>query len=82
MENYYTLTRIEQVKALADPLAVRPVGNPLSRSYEVVLVVGVLDVSQQLPSVADEVETSAQEIPRGSHLGRGDVGLRQEPTPE
>ena len=47
---------------------------------QVVLVVGHLDVGEQLASLADEVQTPAQQIPGRAHARRVDVGLGQHPA--
>lgn len=41
-----------------------------------------LDVGEERGALAHEVKTAAHEIPRGSHLGRVDVGLRHQTSPE
>jgi len=49
---------------------------------KVVLVVGVLDVGQEVAAAADQVEAPAEQIPRGPHLGRVDVGHGEVPAAE
>ncbi len=64
------LASIEVFKDLRDSLAIGPVGDPRGRGREVVLVMGVLDVGEQARSLADHVESSAQQISCGTKLGR------------
>ena len=39
-------------------------------------MMGVLDMGEELGSLADEVESSSEKVSRGSHLGRVGVGER------
>ena len=75
----HALAGIGLVEGLGDAFAVGLVGDLGLGLREVVLVVGVLDVGEQVASPADQVETSAKQIPGRSHLGRIDVGLRRFP---
>ncbi len=67
-------------EGLGDPLPVGLVSDLRARDREVVLVVGVLDVGQEVPAPADQVEPPAKEIPGRAHLGRVDVGLGEGPA--
>jgi hypothetical protein len=67
-------------KTLGDSFAVGFVGHLLRGHVEVVLVVGVLDVRQEVSTAAHQMETPAQEIPGCAHLRGVDVGLGQIPT--
>ena len=60
---------------LGDTGAVSLVGDLLAEWWQVILAVGVLDVSQEISSSAHEVVTSAQEVSGGSHLWWVDIGL-------
>ena len=61
-------------EAFADPLSVGPVGDPFARGRQVVLVMGVLDVGEELSAVTHEVKPPAHQVPGRSHLGRVDIG--------
>lgn len=57
-------------EALRQPLAVGLVGDLLAELGEVVLGVGVLDVTEELGSFAHQMHASAQQIP-GARSSRG-----------
>jgi len=66
----------------ADPLAVGLIGDFLFELREVVLAVGVLDVSEQLSPFSHEVVSSAQEIPGWAHLLGVDISHGDHASPE
>lgn len=59
---------------LGHPGAVALVRDALGERGEIVLAVGLLDVGEKLGPFARKVATPAQEIARGAHLPRVDVG--------
>ena len=67
-------------KRLGDADSVRLVGELGRGRFEVVLVMGVLDMSQKVGATPHEMETPPKQIPRGSHLGRIDIGLGEVPA--
>lgn len=69
-------------KGIGDAHAVRLVGDHGPGLGEVVLVVGVLDMGEELGPLADQVEPPSKQIPSGAHLGGIDVGERDVPTPQ
>jgi hypothetical protein len=67
---------------LGDALSVAPIVDASLRGRKVVLVVGVLNVSEEMASLAHQGEPAAQEIPSRAHLGRVDIGLREHSSPK
>jgi hypothetical protein len=65
---------------VGDPRAIGPVDDLPRGLGEVVLVVGILDVGEELPALADEVEPAPEQIAGRAHLGGIDVGFRDQPT--
>jgi len=62
-------------EVIGDAFAIARVGDALGEGREVVLLVGHLDVGEQLAALTDQVQASAQEIAGGAHAGRVHVGL-------
>ncbi len=60
--------------------AIARVGDPLGEGREVVLLVGHLDVGEQLAALADQGQAPAQQIAGGAHARRVHVGLGQHPA--
>ena len=67
-------------EGLGNALAIGLVGDLRRGHGQVVLVVGVLDVGEQVASSTDEVQSPAKQVASGSHLGRVDVGLGERPA--
>jgi len=67
---------------LGHALAVHLVGDLRGRGIEVVLVMRVLDVSEQVRASADQVGAATEQITGGPHLGWVDVGLGEHPPAE
>ena len=65
---------------LGDALALGYAGYVLLGIREVVLGEGAFDVGDQRGAFAVEEHASSQQIARGAHLGRVDVGHREEAT--
>ena len=65
---------------LGDALPIAPVVDASPGSRKIVLVVGVLDVSEELASLAHRGEASSEKISSGAHLRRVDVRLRKHST--
>ena len=63
-------------EAFGDAGTVGFVGDLFADLGQVVLAVGVLDMSQQLGPFAHQIGTAAQQVAGGAHLGRIDVGHR------
>src|SRR5262245_48071536 len=76
------LTDAGVVEAFADPLPVGAVGDALARGRQVVLMVGVLDVGEELSALTDEVKPPAHEVPACSHLCWIDVCLGEQSSSE
>jgi hypothetical protein len=64
------------------PLAIRAIADAPARSGPVVLVMGVLDVGEQLPAVSHEVQPPAHQVSGRPHLGRINVSLGHHPSSE
>jgi hypothetical protein len=67
---------------LGDALAIGSIGDSGLGCRKIVLMVRVLDVSQELASLADQVEPSTQEVSSGTHFGWVDVSLRKHASSE
>ena len=76
----HTLAHIRLGKRLGDAFAVGLVGDLGLRRSEVVLMVGVLDVREQITAATDEVQPPPQQISRGAHRRGIDVGLGKIPA--
>ena len=66
-------------KCSASPMRF-PWNATLAQRRQHVLTRGVLDVREQLGSLAREVAASAQQVPGGAHLARVHVGHREHPA--
>src|SRR3990172_1719307 len=64
-------------EVIEESLAVGGIGDAFAPGLEIVLVERVLDVSEELAALADEVKAAAQEVPGGPHGLGVDVGLGQ-----
>jgi hypothetical protein len=69
-------------EAFRDPLPVGLVGELLADFGQLVLTVGILDMSQQGRALAHERHPTPQQVPGGPHLGRINVRLGEHPPTE
>ena len=67
-------------KELSNPLSLRFPADVVLNIREVVLIGGILDVSQKLSSLAGEIHSAAEQIAGGAHFGRVDVGHGEHST--
>ena len=67
---------------LHDPGAIGAIGEFSPEDGQVVLRARVLDVGQELAPLAHEVQAPTDQITRGPHRRRIDVGLRQHAAPQ
>src|SRR3990170_4186538 len=69
-------------EVLHQSLPVGRAGDPLLEGWQVVWVDRVLDVGEQLTSLANQVKPTPKEISGRPHLSRVDVGLGQHASPQ
>ena len=72
-----TLEHGEVGEFLCDTLSIASIVDAGFRCREIVLVVRVLDVNEEVASLAHQLESSAKKIPGGAHLGWIDISLRK-----
>jgi hypothetical protein len=59
----HALTSVRLDEGFGDAIAVGLVGDLRRRPREVVLVMGVLDMGQEVPATPDQVESPSKQIP-------------------
>jgi translation initiation factor 1 (eIF-1/SUI1) len=77
-----TLKNGEVGKLLRDTLSIASIVETRSRSRKIVLVVSVLDVHEEVASLAYQLESSTKQVAGGAHLGWIDVSLRKHTSPK
>jgi hypothetical protein len=77
-----TLLHGRRGKALGHALPVGFVGECFAELGEVILAVGLLDMSSQLCALAPQVHPSAEPVAGGTHRGRVGIGLWEHAAPE
>jgi hypothetical protein len=69
-------------ESFSHPLSICFIGDFLFNVWEVVLVVGILDMGQKFSSFSGQMHSSTEEVSGGPHPGRIDIGLREHPSSE
>jgi translation initiation factor 1 (eIF-1/SUI1) len=77
-----TLKNGEVGKLLRDTLSIASIVETRSRSRKIVLVVSVLDVHEEVASLAYQLESSTKQVADGAHLGWIDGKLEEAYLPE
>ena len=77
--DFHALAGTRVAEDVGDAIAVGHVSDLRLGLGKVVLVMRVLDMRQEVPASADEVQASAKQIPGRAHFGRVHVGLRGVP---
>ena len=77
-----TLGRGDVGELLGDTLSIASIVEAGLRRREIVLVVRVLDVNEEVTSLAHHLESSTKKIPGGAHLGWVDISLRKHASSE
>jgi hypothetical protein len=67
-------------KTLGNAIAIGLVSDLLPNFGQVILAVGILDMSSELSAFAHQVDTASQQVAGGTHLSRIDIGLGEHAT--
>jgi hypothetical protein len=70
------------VTACGDALTGGVVGNLFADRRQGILAIGLVDVRSAFSALAHQVHPASEQIARGPHGGRIDIGLREHTTPE
>lgn len=69
-------------ESLGDALSIASIVDTRFRCRKIVLVVSVLDVNEEVASLAHQLESSTKQVSGGAHLRWVDVSLRKHASPK